>query len=172
MGFLVSIEYAEAANITTVKCGTAVTGWVSGYEDHVISDDGHIILGENLQDSKAIYKFHFPPPYGGNNITSIGISIYGSGDITDLWIGGTGGINYNSVSDNWVQGFNNTILAATGDAVGGYLLEIQIDVTDNLDRYDLEKIAERVTALMELEASDIWAECEERKRAAARNMLC
>ena len=38
--------------------------------------------------------------------------------------------------------------------------------------YDLEKIAERVTALMELEASDIWAECEERKRAAARNMLC
>ena len=38
--------------------------------------------------------------------------------------------------------------------------------------YDLDKIAERVSKVMELEMSEIWAPGKERKRVAARSLLC
>jgi len=38
--------------------------------------------------------------------------------------------------------------------------------------YDLDKVTDRVSTLMNLERSDIWAAGKERKRVAARSLLC
>ena len=38
--------------------------------------------------------------------------------------------------------------------------------------YDLDKIVSRVSDLMQLEPSELWAACKEPKRVEARSLLC
>ena len=95
---IISSFYCVAwADVTIHRSGSAVTFFQPGYEDYSLENSsynnvGGILLGEGYDESKAVYRFYFPPPQSGQEVNSLTISVYGTGDITTFLLVGILGV--------------------------------------------------------------------------------
>jgi len=145
MCLIISSYCVVSADVTICRSGAAVTNFISGFDAHAfVLDTEHIVLGENYNESKAIYEFYIP----GNNtqhplVTSITVKLYGTGTITNLILG--------TKTLGSVSGHSETLLIGDdlsvgtySDAVNGDVFRIQVHVLNHGilpgDKYTLEKI--------------------------------
>lgn len=134
----------QAADVSITRSGAGVSYFDPGYANYTLNSayNGGIVLGDGFDQSQAVYEFYVP----GNQqtadlLTSITITIHGSGTITNLILGNK---VIGSVSDNYSLTLTgNDVkngLGTYGDPVHGDVFRVYVYVTDWLDRYDLEKI--------------------------------
>ena len=143
------VSPAVAGSITIVRSGASVDEFVDG-DNHSLEDsiyeDG-ILLGDGFGKATPVYHILLPPPnYGGNQITSITVTIEGN----DAWLSrpyidiGTPVQVHESIGDGKYYWFftgsdARNLLDAVGDGLG-YTLDIKINVGGLTDQYDLKEI--------------------------------
>jgi len=143
------VSPSVAGSITIVRSGASVDEFVDG-DNHSLEDsiyDDGILLGDGFGKATPVYRILLPPPnYGGNQITSITVSIEGN----DAWLSnpyveiGTPAQVDESIGDGeyvWFFTGSNArnLLDAVGDGLG-YTLDVKIKVGGWTDQYDLKEI--------------------------------
>ncbi|RZB34737.1 MAG: hypothetical protein SRB1_00505 [Desulfobacteraceae bacterium Eth-SRB1] len=143
------VGQAVAGSITITRSGASVDEFVDG-DKHSLNDsiyDHGILLGDGTGKATPVYRILLPPPTsGGNQITSITVTIEGSNAWLSqpyVYIGTPAQVSESIGDGEYVYFFTGSdarnLLDAVGDGLG-YTLDVKLDVGGLTDKYDLKEI--------------------------------